>query len=81
MKIEIFGTGCAKCKRLEKNVHEAVAMAGIDAQIVKIEDINAIMEQGIMVTPALAIDGELKLMGKVPSVEELSKLIKRPLIA
>ncbi|MCX6651499.1 MAG: thioredoxin family protein [Methanomassiliicoccales archaeon] len=76
MKIEIFGTGCAKCKRLEKNVHEAVATAGIDAQVVKIEDIDAIMEQGIMVTPALAIDGDVKLMGKVPSVEELVRLIK-----
>jgi len=76
MKIEVFGTGCMKCKRLEKNVKEALASAGIDAEIIKIDDINAIMERGIMVTPALAIDGDVKIMGKVPSVDELVKIIK-----
>jgi small redox-active disulfide protein 2 len=76
MKIEIFGTGCVKCKRLEKNVREALSDTGITAEVVKIEDIDAIMEQGIMVTPALAIDGDIKLMGKVPSVEDLVKLIR-----
>jgi len=76
MKIEVFGTGCMKCKRLEKNVKEALASASIEAEIIKIEDINAIMERGIMVTPALAIDGDVKIMGKVPSVDELVKIIK-----
>lgn len=76
MKIEIFGTGCVKCKRLEKNVKEAVSSTGIAAEVVKIEDIDAILDHGIMVTPALAIDGDVKLMGKVPSVDELVKLIK-----
>jgi len=76
MKIEVFGTGCVKCKRLEKNVIEALAKAGIQADVVKIEDIDAITDQGIMVTPALAIDGEVKLMGKVPSVDELIAMFR-----
>ena len=76
MKIEVFGTGCVKCKRLEKNVREALASADIEAELVKVEDMDAIMEHGIMVTPALAVDGDVKLMGKVPSVEELVKIIK-----
>jgi small redox-active disulfide protein 2 len=76
MKIEVFGTGCVKCKRLEKNVIDALAKAGIQADVVKIEDIDAITDQGIMVTPALAIDGEVKLMGKVPSVDELIAMFR-----
>lgn len=76
MKIEIYGTGCVKCKRLEKNVREALVVGNLMAEVVKVEDLDAILEQGIMVTPALAIDGDVKLMGKVPSVEELVKIIK-----
>ncbi len=76
MRIEVFGTGCAKCKRLEKNVNEALAKAGIKAEVLKIEDIDDMIERGIMVTPALAIDGDLKLMGKVPSVDELIGMFK-----
>ena len=76
MKIEVFGTGCAKCKRLEKNVSEALSKAGIKAEVLKIEDIDDITDRGIMVTPALAIDGDLKLMGKVPSVDELVLMFK-----
>ncbi|MHC1709697.1 MAG: thioredoxin family protein [Methanomassiliicoccales archaeon] len=76
MKIEVFGTGCAKCKRLEKNVNEALAKAGVEAEVLKIEDIDEITDRGIMVTPALAIDGDLKLMGKVPSVDDLVVMFK-----
>ncbi|OPX66882.1 MAG: hypothetical protein A4E30_00088 [Methanomassiliicoccales archaeon PtaB.Bin215] len=76
MRIEVFGTGCAKCKRLEKNVHEALAKSGIKAEVIKIEDIDAITDRGIMVTPALAIDGDVKLMGKVPSVDELVEFFR-----
>ena len=76
MRIEVFGTGCAKCKRLEKNVNEALAKAGIKAEVLKIEDIDDMIERGIMVTPALAIDGDLKLIGKVPSVDELIGMFK-----
>ncbi len=76
MRIEVFGTGCVKCKRLEKNVNEALAKGGIKADVVKIEDIDIITDRGIMVTPALAIDGDVKLMGKVPSVDELLGMFK-----
>lgn len=76
LKIEVFGTGCAKCKRLEKNVNEALAKAGVVADVIKVENIDAITDRGIMVTPALAIDGDVKLMGKVPSVDELISIIR-----
>lgn len=72
----MFGTGCSKCKRLEKNVHEALAKAGIEAEVLKIEDIDDITDRGIMVTPALAIDGDLRIMGKVPSVDELVLMLR-----
>jgi len=72
----VFGTGCAKCKRLEKNVNEALAKGGIRAEVIKIEDIDAMTDRGIMVTPALAIDGDIKIMGKVPSVDELVAMFK-----
>ncbi len=74
MKVEVFGTGCVKCKRLERNVREALTAAHVQAEVIKVEDMGAIMDHGIMVTPALAIDGDVKLMGKVPSVGELIKL-------
>jgi len=76
MRIEVFGTGCAKCKRLERNVNEALVKAGVKAEVLKIEDIDEITDRGIMVTPALAIDGDLKLMGKVPSVDDLVVMFK-----
>ncbi|MBN2734296.1 MAG: TM0996/MTH895 family glutaredoxin-like protein [Methanomicrobiaceae archaeon] len=75
MKIEVFGTGCMKCKRLMKNVEKAVAESGIEAEIVKIEDITEIMNRDVMLTPALAIDGELKVSGRVADVSEIKELI------
>jgi small redox-active disulfide protein 2 len=75
MKIEILGTGCAKCRKLETNVREAVAELGSDAQVEKVEDLAAITGYGVMMTPALAIDGEVKVMGKVPAVAEIKSLI------
>lgn len=71
VKIEVFGTGCAKCNRLEKNVNKAVKKLGIQATINKIEDLNDIMNHGILLTPALAINGEIKASGRVPSVDEI----------
>jgi small redox-active disulfide protein 2 len=76
MKIEILGTGCSKCKSLEKVVHDAVAKAGIFAQIEKVEDITKIMEYGVMSTPGLVVDGAVKLTGRVPSVDEVVELLK-----
>jgi len=76
VKLEIFGTGCMKCKRLMKNVEKAVKDLGIDAEIEKIEDITAIMDRGIMLTPALAVDGELKVSGRVADVNELKTILQ-----
>jgi small redox-active disulfide protein 2 len=75
MKIEVLGTGCMKCRRLAKNVEQAVSELGISADIVKVEDITAIIERDVMLTPALMIDGELKVSGRVADVNELKKLL------
>jgi len=75
MKIEVLGTGCMKCRRLAKNVEQAVAELSISADIVKVEDITAIMERDVMLTPALLIDGELKVSGRVADVAELKELL------
>lgn len=77
MEIKVLGTGCAKCKALEKATIEAVAKTGVDATITKVEDIMEIMQFGIMTTPALVIDGKVVVKGKVPSVVELSKLLTK----
>ena len=71
MKIEILGTGCTKCKALEENAKKAVADAGIFAQVEKVEDIEKIMEYGVMSTPALVINGEVKSTGKLLNSEEI----------
>ncbi len=75
MKIEILGTGCPKCKKLFENAQEAVRNLGTAADVVKVEDIHQIMNAGVMLTPAIAIDGEVKSSGKVLSVEEIKKII------
>ena len=76
VKLEVFGTGCMKCKRLMKNVEKAVKDLGIDAEIEKIEDITAIMDRGIMMTPALVVDGEIKVSGRVADVGELKTILQ-----
>jgi len=75
-KIEILGTGCMKCKRLQKNVEIAVKEMGIDAEIRKVDDITEIMDRGVMLTPALAVDGEIKISGRVADVNELKEILK-----
>jgi len=76
-KIEILGTDCAKCKSLLKNVEKAVQELGMDAEVVKVNSIQEIMNRGIMMIPGLAIDGEIVLVGRSPSVEELKKMFKK----
>lgn len=76
MKIEILGTGCPKCEKLYKHAQEAVSKTGVQAEIVKITKISDISNYGVMVTPALAIDGQVKVAGKVPSVDEIVTWIK-----
>ncbi len=75
MDIKVLGTGCPKCKALEKATREAVAEIGIDAQVSKVEDIVEIMNYGIMTTPAIVINGKVVMKGRVPSVEEIKRLI------
>lgn len=76
MKIEILGTGCAKCQKLEELARKANEELGLNAEIVKVKDVKDIMNYGVMITPALAVDGVVKLAGKVPSLDELKKLLK-----
>jgi len=75
-KIEILGTGCPKCKLLTERAEKAVAELGIEAQIEKVEKLDDIMNYGVMVTPALAVDGEVKSAGKVVSVEEIKGFLE-----
>jgi small redox-active disulfide protein 2 len=75
MKIEIYGTGCAKCKTLYENAQKALAELGRAGEVSKVEDINQITSAGVMFTPAIAIDGQVKSAGKVLSVEDIKKLI------
>ena len=77
MKIEILGTGCAKCKSLANNVEKAVKETGIQAEIVKVDSIQEIMNRGVMMTPALYIDGESKMVGRTATVEEIKKMLKK----
>ena len=77
MEIKVLGTGCSKCKALEKATKDAVAKTGINATITKVEDIVEIMKFNIMTTPALVIDGKVVMKGRVPSVDEISKLLTK----
>ena len=77
MKIEILGTGCPKCKKTLENVQKAVKDLNVEAEIVKVEKINDIMNYGVMITPALAINGEVKVAGKIPSPEQIADWIKQ----
>ena len=73
--VQILGTGCAKCEKLKHNAEEAIKQSGIEAAIEKITDITQITSFGVIMTPALAIDGEVKLVGKVSSPEDIAKLL------
>jgi small redox-active disulfide protein 2 len=76
MEIKVLGAGCAKCRTLEKSTRKALEELGINATVTKIEDIAEIMKYGIMITPALVIDEKIALKGVVPSVKELTILLK-----
>jgi small redox-active disulfide protein 2 len=75
VKIEVLGTGCAKCKRLFANAEQAVKDLKITAEIVKVEDIGEIVSRGIMLPPALFINGELRAEGRIPDVNEIKKML------
>jgi small redox-active disulfide protein 2 len=76
VKIEVLGTGCAKCKSLAKNVDKAVEELGIEAEVIKIDSLQEILNRGVMMTPGLFIDGEAKAIGRAPSVKEIKELLK-----
>ncbi len=76
MKIEILGSGCPKCKKLEENTKIALKEINKKAEIVKVTDIDEIINRGIIATPAIIIDGKLKAFGRVPEIEEIKKWLK-----
>ena len=75
MKLQVLGPGCTKCKNLKKNVETAVQNLGIDCEVEAVSDLNAILEFNVMLTPALVIDGEVKVVGKVPDVKQIEALL------
>ena len=75
MKIEILGTGCPKCKKLGENAKKAVEETGADAEVVKVEDMEKILSAGVMMTPALVLDGKIMCSGKIAAVEEIVEWI------
>lgn len=75
MKIQILGTGCPKCKKLAENAEAGAKAAGVEYEIEKVTDINDIMKYGVMMTPSLALDGEVKTTGKVPTADEIEKML------
>jgi small redox-active disulfide protein 2 len=74
-KVQILGTGCPKCKKLFEAAQQAVKELGVEAEVTKVEDINEIMKFNIMMTPALAVDGVVKVVGKIPKPDELKAML------
>ena len=76
MKVQILGTGCPRCKKLEANARKAIEELGIDAEIGKVQDIKEITKFGVMMTPGLVIDGKVKCSGEIASVEKIKKWLQ-----
>jgi len=76
MNIKVLGTGCPNCKRLEKNVYEALKDLNIEAEVEKVTEVKDIMAYGVMSTPALVVDGKVVLSGQVPMVSKLVEILK-----
>lgn len=75
MKIEVVGPGCARCITTEKNVREAIKQLGIQAEVIKVTEVTEFAKKGVMFTPAVIVDGQVKVSGKIPTVEELKKIL------
>ncbi len=75
MKIEILGTGCSKCNKTKEVVEKVLKNTGVKAEVVKVEDIETILKYGVMITPAVVIDGDVKTVGKVPDEKEIKKWV------
>jgi small redox-active disulfide protein 2 len=76
MNIKVLGTGCTRCNTAEAVIKEAVAMSGVEAQVIKVKDIKEIAKYAVAVTPGIIVDGQIKSVGKVPSVEEVLNWIR-----
>jgi small redox-active disulfide protein 2 len=76
MKIQVLGTGCAKCKQLTANAEKAVATLGVEATVEKVEDLREIMKFGVMTTPALVVDGKVRAAGKLLTPEAVAELLR-----
>ncbi len=76
MKIQVLGTGCAKCRQLTANAEKAVADLGLQATVEKVEDLREIMKLGVMTTPALVVDGKVRVAGKVLTPEAVAELLR-----
>lgn len=77
MEIKILGTGCPKCKTLEKMTREVVEQNGLDATVTKVEDIYQIMKYGVMTTPALVVNEKVEIKGRIPSADEIKQVLTR----
>lgn len=77
MKLQVLGTGCPKCKKLAENAEAAAREMGVEYVIEKVTDINEIMKFGVMMTPALVVDGQVKIMGKAPEAREIKALLEQ----
>lgn len=76
MKIEVFGTGCTKCKRMYDNVTEAVKKADLQAEVLKVEELHEIVSRDVLMTPSLFVDGEEVVAGRVPTVNEIIEILQ-----
>lgn len=74
--IQVLGTGCPKCKLLEEQTRKAAKEIGLECEVLKVSDIQAIVKMGVMMTPGLAVDGVVKVSGRVPSIDEIKKIIQ-----
>jgi len=77
MKIQILGTGCPKCQQLTENAENAAKELGLDYEIEKVTEVNDIMKYGVMMTPGLAVDGEVKISGKVADPDEIKQYLSQ----
>ncbi len=77
MKIEILGTGCSKCKKTKEVIEKVLKNSDVKAEVIKVEDVEKILNYGVMVTPAVVVDGEVKTVGKVPDEKEVRKWITK----
>jgi small redox-active disulfide protein 2 len=76
MTVQILGSGCAKCRKLEQNTREAIATLGLNAEVVKVTDTDEILDMGVLMTPALAVDGTVKSAGSVPNPTAIAELLR-----